>query len=209
MKLLTISFALAALAAAPGFAGGPTVVAEDPAPAAAPAPAAVHDWSGAYVGLTLGSASGDLATSPLPGVFDITSGTYAAVHAGYLIQRGRTVLGAELSYGTAGSAGLEGVATSEFQIILDLKARIGFAANNVLIYGVVGRSEVFLYDNPTNDFDMQGTSYGLGAELALSERLTLGAEYLTRKVSGTASSLSFLDADTTFDTLSLRASLSF
>lgn len=184
------------------------LVDDEPALSATPAPSS-RDWSGPYVGLTLGSASGDLTLSPRPQVYDVTSGTYTAIHAGYLFQRGRTVLGAELSYGTADNAGLEGVATSEFRRILDLKARIGFATGNVLIYGLVGRSEVLLYDNPTNDFDMQGTSYGLGAEVALSERLTVGAEYVTREVSGTASVLSFLEADTTFDTFSLRASLSF
>ncbi|WP_103255962.1 outer membrane protein [Tabrizicola aquatica] len=199
---------LALSLSSPAYAGGPTLVGDEPAPSATPAPAS-HDWSGAYVGLTLGSVSGDLTTSPIPGVYDVTSGTYTALHAGYLFQRGRAVFGAELSYGTADSAGIEGVATSEFQKILDLKARIGFATNNMLIYGLVGRSKVFLYDNPTNTFDMQGTSYGLGAELVLSERLTVGAEYVTRDVSGTASSLSFLKADTTFDTLSLRASLTF
>jgi opacity protein-like surface antigen len=204
MSALVLSFILSA----PVLAGGPARIAADPAPAAAPAPVS-RDWSGPYAGLTLGAAFGDLATNVPPRVRDVSEGAYAAIHAGYLFQRGRTVFGAELSYGTASAAGVQNVPTTEFQRILDLKARIGFTTRNLLVYGVVGHSDVFLYDNPTNDFDMQGTSYGLGVELALSDRLSVGVEYMARDVSGTASVLSFLEADTNFDTLSLRASLSF
>ncbi|TAG19623.1 MAG: porin family protein [Rhodobacterales bacterium] len=208
MKTLTLAAAFAALAT-PLVAGGPIDAQAEPAPTAMPAAPTAHDWSGAYAGLTLGATSGEVVPSFPPQVLDVDGGSFVGAHVGYLYQTGRIVLGAELSYGQARGTGLDAVATADFQKIIDLKARLGFATRNMLVYGVVGRSEVFLYDNPSNSFDMDGTALGLGAELALSPRLTLGAEYLRRDVSGAASVNPNLFADTQFDTISLRASISF
>ena len=207
----TACFAAAALFATmhPVLAGGPAAVAGDPVPVADTAPAAVHDWSGPYIGASLGRASGDLQVFPPVSLLDSTTGSIAALHAGYLFQTGRMVFGAELSYGKVSNAGIVGVATAEYQEAIDVKARVGFAAKNVLYYGVAGRSKVFLYDNPTNDFDMRGTHYGLGAELAVSDRMTVGVEYLTRDVSGPARVLPFLTGQADFNSLSLRVGLSF
>lgn len=174
-----------------------------------PAAPKAQDWSGAYAGLTLGATSGEVVPTPSPLTLDVLGGSFVGAHVGYMFQSGQIVFGAELSYGEARGTGLALVATAEFQKIVDLKARLGFATRNMLVYGVVGKSEVFLYDNPSNNFDMDGNSFGLGAELAVSPRMTLGAEYLSRDVSGTASVNPAVSADTRFDTVSLRASYSF
>lgn len=208
MKNLALAAALALLAT-PVIAGGPTAVVADPSPTAMPAAPKAQDWSGAYAGLTLGATSGEVVASITPAPFDVLGGSFVGAHVGYMFQSGQIVFGAELSYGEARGTGLDRVATAEFQKIVDLKARLGFATRNMLVYGVVGKSEVFLYDNPSNNFDMDGNSFGLGAELAVSPRMTLGAEFLSRDVSGPASVNPAISADTRFDTLSLRASFSF
>ncbi len=211
MKLLTISFALAALAAAPGFAGGPTVIAEDPAPAAAPTPAAVHDWSGAYVGLSYGTTSGDVQFSEgnaLGSLLDLEDGSVIGVHAGYLFQRGAFVYGGELAYGAVSDMVLPGFELEDgLDYVIDLKAKGGYAVNRTLFYGVVGYSQSAFYAESA-ETKMDGVSVGVGAEFAASERLTLGLEYLSRDMSGVMTGCC-IEADTTVNTLSLRVGLSF
>lgn len=208
MKNLVLAAGVAILAT-PVFAGGPTVVGADPAPTAVPAAPKAQDWSGAYAGLTLGAPSGEVVANIVAEPLDVLGGSFVGAHVGYMVQSGQIVFGAELSYGEARDTGMDRVDTAEFQKIVDLKARLGFATRNMLVYGVVGKSEVFLYDNPTNSFDMNGNAFGLGAELAVSARMTLGAEYLSRDVSATASVNPSVTADTRFDTISLRAVFSF
>lgn len=203
-------FTVAALTAlaAPAFAGGPIVVADDPVPVATAEPMAVHDWSGPYVGLSYGTASGDIdfsTTSP----FDVESGNIAGVYAGYLMQRGSLVYGGELAYGRISDAAIVGFPNSDFANALDLKARVGFAANRALFYGVLGYSKAMFDDTAAIEFDMDGFSYGLGVDLAVSNRFTVGLEYLTRDLSGTSSVDPTTTGDASLDTLSLRVGLSF
>lgn len=80
MKKLVLAATLAALGT-PMFAGGPTMVADDPMPAAAPAPVAVHDWSGPYVGLAYGRASGGFTYNNATS-FDLESGNTRSIFAG-------------------------------------------------------------------------------------------------------------------------------
>jgi outer membrane immunogenic protein len=208
MKLLTISFALAALTAAPGFAGGPTVIAEDPAPAAALTPAAVHDWSGAYVGLSYGTATGEVQFDP--GSFsELEDGSVAGAHAGYLFQRGAFVYGGEVAYGTISDMLYPGFgAGSGVDRVLDLKAKAAYAANRALFYGVVGYSQSTLYVDG-GVWEMDGVSVGAGVDFAMTERVTLGLEYLSRDVSALPTGGGINEANTTINTLSLRVGLSF
>lgn len=205
MRFPFISLAVVAFAAAPGFAGGPAVIADDPTPAAAPPTVAVHDWSGAYAGLSYGSAMGEVQFNP--GSFDDFDGaTLAGVHAGYLFQRGSFVYGGEIAYADLKDANFdsfEGIDTA-----FDLKARIGFAANRALFYGVVGYSQANLYVDG-GEWKMKGPAFGLGAEFALSDRMTLGLEYLSRDVSGDESGGFPVDAEAKLDSISLRVGLSF
>lgn len=208
MKLLTISFTVAALVAAPGFAGGPTVITEDPAPAASPAPVAVHDWSGAYVGLSYGTATGEVQFNP--GSFsEFTDGNVAGAHAGYLFQRGAFVYGGEVAYGEVSDVFYPGFdAEDGLDYVLDLKAKAGFAANRALFYGVVGYSQSTLYVDG-GVWEMDGVSIGAGVDFAMTERLTVGLEYLSRDVSALPTGGGVNEANTTVDTLSLRLGLSF
>lgn len=204
MNPVIVAVAIGTLLSVPALAGGPAVVPVEPVPVVTPAPA-THDWSGPYLGLSFGSTSGE--TQFNPGSFaELDSGSIAGGHAGYLWQRGSLVYGGELAYGDvrdAAFSSFEGVDTA-----LDLKARIGFAANRVLFYGIVGYSQATLYVDG-GEWKMFGASYGLGAEFALSDRMTLGLEYLSRDVSGGESSGFPVDADTGLDSVSLRVSFAF
>jgi opacity protein-like surface antigen len=62
---------------------------------------------------------------------------------------------------------------------------------------------------PTRELDMDGFAYGLGTEFAVTQRLTVGLEYMARDVSGNASDDATVTGDANLDTISLRVGLSF
>ena len=90
--------------------------------------------------------------------------------------------------------------------VVDLKARLGFAANRVLFYGVLGYSDA-PFDDSGVGYDTKGLVTGLGADFAVSQRVTMGLEYLHRDLSGDNGLGTSLDSS--LDTVSLRVGLSF
>jgi outer membrane immunogenic protein len=127
-------------------------------PAAAPATVAVpvYNWSGIYVGLNGGYGFGQ--SSPMSlysssfSAFDYSSnGWLGGLTAGAQIQSGHTVLGLEgdIDWTNAGGSGrgnilfngaTRGQATlsSSLSWISTLRTRVGYAVDNVLIYGTGG-----------------------------------------------------------------------
>ncbi|MDM7930881.1 outer membrane beta-barrel protein [Tabrizicola sp.] len=209
MQRYIITAAMLAAFAAPSFAGGPVAVADDPAPAAAPAPAAVHDWSGPYVGLSYGRTSGDLNDSFT--VYDYETGSAAGGFLGYNLQRGRVVYGAELAYSSVNDAILVGAGGDDsLDSLLDLRGRIGFAAGKALVYGAVGYSRGELTVNGTDSPSVSGTSLGLGVDFMLGQRAFVGIDYTSRNLSGTNDNPgNTFDIDTTVNSVGLRVGLSF
>lgn len=208
MKAFILAVAVGTLAT-PARAGGPTVVDADPVPAAAPSLAA-HDWSGIYLGLSYGKTSADVIF--VPGVaYDFNDGNVAGLYAGYLFQHGRLVYGGELAYGKVSDTFIGGSFgdDDEIEFAVDLKGRLGYAVNRALVYGVLGYSKSNYVEPPGGDWDTGGVIYGLGAEFAASQRLTIGLEYLSRDVSGNNPAVATQEADINLDSLSLRVGLSF
>ncbi|MBL9053572.1 MAG: porin family protein [Tabrizicola sp.] len=202
MKLFACSGVALALSAGLAMADGPITAPSEPQPAA-PAPVAAYDWSGPYVGLSYGNTSADIVFSS-GASYEFEDGTVAGVYAGYLVQRGAFVYGGELAYGSTSDTIITIV--DEIERALDLKARLGYSANRALFYGVLGYSTARYSESAGIDLDLNGFSYGIGAEFAVSPRFTLGLEYLSRDLSG---EIPGLTADANLDTLSLRAGFSF
>lgn len=209
MKALTLTAAALAALAAPAFAGGPTVIADDPMPAAAPAPVAAHDWSGPYVGLSYGRTSGTSTFTGPDFFYDLEDGSAAGIYGGYLWQRNNFVYGAELAYSNLNDTLLTGF-TEEVTDALDIKARFGYASNRILMYGVLGWSQIN-YDRPavSDSGDFSGMNYGIGVDYAVTNRLGLGLEYLTRDVDGDSLNGAGQTQQFDLDTISLRVGLSF
>lgn len=197
----------------PAQAGGPALLTPEPAPASPPARAA-FDWSGPYVGLGYGRSSGDfdlgpLATPPLPATpRSLTDGTALSLHAGYVFQRGALVYGGELALSRVSGTTLPGAADEEIDQIIDLKARAGYAADRVLVYGVLGYARIDWASPGPDAFSESGPVFGLGLDYAVSDRLTIGLEYLARRTSGSFDTPA-RDFDLNADTLSLRMGLRF
>lgn len=164
------------------------------APYVEPDIAAVYDWSGVYVGLQAGyswAEAGyylDIPPDTDSGeTFDIDGGV-AGAHAGYNWQWNSVVLGVE---GDVEWAGLEGDDDGEGGTIdmieanyqASIRARLGFAMDNILIYGTAGWAWLNVdYSRP--DFDsevlsetLDGPTAGLGVEVGFTPNWTGRAEY--------------------------------
>ena len=209
MKTLAIAAIILAGLAAPSLAGGPTVVADDPMPEAAPAPVAAHDWSGAYVGLGYGRASGGFTYSN-GSSFDLESGKLKTLFAGYLMQRGNLVYGGELALSNGSGITTVGFPNESVDRVLDLKGKVGVAANRALFYGVLGVSKVDyeFATVPAQNYSATGVGYGIGVDFAVSNRVVVGLEYMNRKTDGDIPTTT-ISSDLDVNSLSLRVGLSF
>lgn len=155
------------------------------------APLTAHaedNWTGFHVGLQAGHSN---VTSAGPDLGNATLG----LHAGYLHDFGRYVLGGELAY----DAGAEMQTGGRVQKAdtLRLKLKGGYDFGRTLVYGVVGAARLDASSGTIN-----GHSVGLGAAYAVSERVILGAEYLHDSFDSNAQK-------TKADTVSLRLSYKF
>ncbi|MGU3492905.1 outer membrane protein [Xanthobacteraceae bacterium A53D] len=172
--------------------------------AKAPTAAAATSWTGFYLGLHAGAgqttnawgiATGDLAPSvPLAYPVDTISGSgLAGGQIGYNYQLGNIVLGVELdaSAGQLSSRarcgdGWTSVCNAETNALGTLTARVGYAFDNMLVYGKAGGAFA------SSSFALPGTLYagryvgsdtatgwtlGGGVEVALTPQVSAKAEY--------------------------------
>jgi outer membrane immunogenic protein len=194
------AFALLAGSTAVAFADGYSPGADSPAIAA-------YDWTGVYVGGSVGAGRQSLDwrfTNPTPpsccAPFSASEseGVYGG-HVGAQIQFGHIVVGAELGdiwsfdgsfAGKTGCVGTSPGFTCEAKIrsgILTAGPRLGWAVDNWLLYGTGGYAEggVFSKGVAANGtvFDYSRTHYrdgwfaGGGVEYALAKNIIFGVEY--------------------------------
>lgn len=187
---------IAAGVAFPGYAGGPTAVAPEPAAAAAPVAPAAVDWSGFYGGLAFGIVSGDntfsergVGARALPGDWD---GTLTYLTGGYDWQSGALVYGAaiDLGLGSIDASGAEsvdyGCGTScdiEVDKYVALRGRVGYAMGSALLYGTAGfaraDAEADFGDGVIAGSDsVSGWVAGIGAEYRVSQQISIDLSYL-------------------------------
>jgi opacity protein-like surface antigen len=170
MMMMTRGLAIAGLCLAAGAAsaGGPVVVVTE-APVAAPVAEAApgYDWTGFYVGLSAlsGTFSDDGGATS-----DGTSGF--GLQAGYLRDLGRFVVGGELAYA---KGDYDAFPVSDWTSTR-LKLIAGLNAGRVLPYGFVGVSKYDIGGVSSNSDTV--TIYGLGAKVAVSQKIAIGLEYL-------------------------------
>lgn len=204
MKFAILSVAV--LGAAPAFAGGPVVVADEavvasPAPMMQPA-AQGGDWGGFYGGAQLGygSVNGD---SVIDNTLDLGGdGLLGGVHAGYRMDFGTFVAGAELAYDLADIKTDDPIGNANFDNMASLKLMGGVDLGQWLAYGTVGMSRVGADFSGTlsGDDTLDGRFAGLGAEYALSDSLSVGGEVLQH---------TFDNSDADFDMTTVQARVNF
>jgi outer membrane immunogenic protein len=175
-------------------------------PGIALAQTTLHDWSGPYIGLTAGIASGVTH-------FDITGGTDTTIDVPVLGATGTLTLGVNgqngaFVYGIAADGTLLTLKGSNSQPgqaidtaldrLLALRGRLGLATGPLMVYataGIAAGHETFTTDisviTPTlnqtpaiADGYVYGPTYGLGVEVALNEKVSLVAEGVVTNLGG-------------------------
>lgn len=139
--------------------------------------AQAQDWSGFYAGVGISRADGEqsLGASSFP-----LEGTPASIFGGLNVQSGTLVYGGELSIHND-NATLTGFPAISYNRLTDLKGRVGYAAGRSLFYGVLGFSKVE-YQNGTFFDDLDGWTYGIGAEVLMTDSVFGGAEFMNRSL---------------------------
>lgn len=202
MKFAILSAAV--LGAAPAFAGGPVVVADE-VMVSAPAPVQVAqtgDWGGFYGGAQLGYGSVD-GDSTFSNAVDLGGdGLLGGVHAGYRMDFGTFVAGAELGYDLLDISTDDPIGTANFDNMASLKLMGGVDLGQWLAYGTVGMSRVGADFGGalSGDGTLDGKFAGLGAEYALSDSMSVGGEVLQHN---------FEDDQNDFDMTTVQARVNF
>lgn len=172
-RIPLIAFAASAISL-PALAGNPAPVPVDPVPApvfdAAPA-APIYDWSGFFVGAQIGY--GDLEADTGAATLDDDGALYG-LRAGYDYDFGPALVGGVLQYDASNLELDDGADGIELDSVLRLGARVGFDSGRNLYYLTGG------YANADTDAigDSDGYFAGVGYEVFLTDRVTLGAEAL-------------------------------
>lgn len=194
MKRILLGTALAATAATATYAGS-----ADPAPsepmvvqpvAVTPAPMG-GDWTGAYGGLSFGNVSAEA-----DGGLDDDESVYG-IYGGYDYDFGQFVVGGELDYQTGEDIQLGGV---EVDDVFRAKVRGGYDLGRTLVYGTVGAAQL-----GTNIGDDTGIVGGVGIEHRITDRFSVGGEFLAHRFDDFDDTGVDIDANT----VSLRGSFRF
>lgn len=197
----SVIIALSTALAAPAFAGGkqdepivePEVVAPEPAPAA-------YDWTGPYAGSTLG-----LGRVTSSGAASNQTAFGAAPHAGYNMDMGDWIIGAEVEV-TPGalvdlSAGGRDIGTSG-RVKLRAGPKLG-ADGRTFAFGTLGAAHVRSDSNAGSHSDT-GWLAGIGVSHAIQDNLFATGELLHHRFRNAGGTNSNANATTATAGLSFR-----
>lgn len=194
-----LTTATAALLLSTGTALAGTMYEPTPEPPVYVPQAPAHDWTGGYVGLFGGVATGsnfwaergvDAESDP-----DNWSGTPWGVMLGYNVQRDNMVFGGEFDYtgGTLRAAsttsadfgcGVGGECVTQVDRMMSLRARVGIARDRTVIFGsagvAVGRVTGTTGGGATvhGQETRTGWAASAGIERAMSDRFSVRGEYI-------------------------------
>jgi opacity protein-like surface antigen len=176
---------------------------------------AAQDWSGFYVGVSANSNSG---TSPAqPYVYDegyqMGSDTTGGAFAGYRWNASDSVvMGFEIAM--QGTITVDAPASQapiddySFENLVDAKLSVGTSVGKALIYGFAGMSSGILDSGGDDAYSASGMNYGVGVDYMVSDKFTVGVEFISRNMTGYTSGGNPENLKNA-DTVSLRASFKF
>ena len=182
----------------------------EPMAEVAPAP---YDWSGFYAGLSAGKSSGDFGF-----IFQDTGAEYlttdingnsTGLFAGYNFQNGNFVYGVELAINKL-NAEFEYAPVLSIEDPMDLKFRVGYAWDDLLLYGFAGATRAnYNYGFLSTDYDINGTNFGLGVDWGMTDNWLIGVEYIDRQLDGDYAGDFDEDTRADFSTVQLRVGYKF
>ena len=213
MQRPLLGAALVALLPIAALAGGPATVEPEPPVTPTAAPVAAMDWSGAYAGLAAGTANGDMQyfVYDAPDTREAVDGSLTGLFAGFNVQRGNMVYGGELAYS---KGNVEYDTDYGFTSFLDLKGKLGYASQKTLVYAVLGLTKGEWTEEGFDSISGTGVAYGAGVDFAVSDRMTVGLEYLwrnfdTENFASAVPQIANTNVEGDFGTLSLRVGFRF
>ena len=176
--------------------------------AATAAHAGDGSWNGFYAGVSAGAVGGQFPddNDNYYGVTGFTPGIFF----GFNQEVGGFVMGGEIAM-TAGNAAknVEGDTSylSDYTVnsTIDAKVKAGMPIGSALVYGFAGASAVDA-ENYSNEYSSFGVNFGAGVDFMVSEHMTIGAEYIQRRLTGQGTDADF---SSTNDALSLRVGYKF
>jgi outer membrane immunogenic protein len=189
MKQTLISASIVAMLSSGAIAGNIDTATADPV-IATPPTTTVTDWSGSYCGLSY-SSGGGTESSAYYGTYtyDYVDDTAIGGFCGNNWQRSNLVYGGELnvtggSLGLAVNAGFPG--GDELGTRTELRARVGYAMGDALIYGFLGygTSEITWDYNGGGAYDVAGGTYGLGVDYMVTDSMFAGFEVSNLELKG-------------------------
>lgn len=168
--------------------------------------ASAQDWSGAYLGISAASGSGEVGVPAISATDTLDSGTLYGLFAGYNLQRNNLVYGAELAF-HSGEVNSAAFPSQGVDRLMDLKGRLGYAAGPGLVYGVLGYStnRAFVTSGTS---DGSGVSFGVGYDYQMNDAFTIGGEYLSRKMQNDET-VAIRELEPDISTFTLRAAMKF
>jgi outer membrane immunogenic protein len=181
-KALLTAVSLVALGMAPAFAADLPARTYTKAPVAV---AAINNWSGFYLGAMGGYAKEDAAFAPV-------SGGFAGGTIGYNWQTGPVVFGLEADAAWAdlnSTATIPGLVTASAKVqdLGTVRGRVGYAFDQVLLYGTGGYawadtklSATVLGLSASESHVLNGWAAGAGVEVMFAPKWSVKAEYLYR-----------------------------
>ena len=190
------------------FAGSLAEPTMDVAPAMVPAvampaqAASTADWTGGYVGGSLGYAQIDGTFNGADLFAESPDGVAYGIHAGYNRDFGRFVVGGELQYEATNVQ--EGSSFLKFDSIARAKLRVGYDAGQFMPFATTGVAQASVSNSSFAGED-SGAFAGLGVDYRYTPSLTIGAELLQHRFGDFSGSGVELDATT----MGLRASFNF
>ena len=213
MQRPLLGAALVAMLPIAALAGGPTTVQPEPPMTPPAATIAAVDWSGAYAGLAAGRANGDMQyfVYDAPDTREAVDGSLTGAFVGFNIQRGNLVYGGELAYSKGDVEYDNGYGFTSF---LDLKGKLGYASQKTLVYAVLGVTRGEWTEEGFDSISGTGMAYGAGLDFAVSDRMTIGVEYLWRNFdtgnfASAVPQIANTNVEGDFGTLSLRVAFRF
>ncbi|QUS41251.1 porin family protein [Tardiphaga alba] len=147
-----------------------------PAPYTVAQPLNGYSWAGPYLGANLGYEWGNVS-----GASAKPSGIAGGVTAGYNWQSGNIVYGVEGDIQLTGADGRFANYKFSNPWFGTARGRLGYAVNNVLLYGTAGLAFGSLeaeLGNLQQSFTSIGWTAGVGAEVGIYQNWTAKIEYL-------------------------------
>ncbi|MFZ1773298.1 MAG: outer membrane beta-barrel protein, partial [Rhizobiaceae bacterium] len=127
---------------------------------------------------------------------------------GYNVQRGHLVYGGELA-AQFGKFAMTGFPNSVYTNFIDLKARVGYATDRVLVFGAIGGMVGHFDDGPAIDFTLAGLTLGAGVDVMVTDKVFIGGEVTHRIFRGDDATRPLIDWHANSTEVSLRAGVRF